>query len=131
LSLQRFIVGGAALSERILREFEEMGVAAIHTWGMTEMSPLGCASTPTAATQSLSPNEQMTSRLKQGRPYWGVDMRLVDEKGSNYNATANGRRIAGEGPGISKAYFRDSSTALSADGFRYGRPGHDRSVPGS
>jgi fatty-acyl-CoA synthase len=29
LSLKRFIVGGAALSERILREFEEMGVAAI------------------------------------------------------------------------------------------------------
>jgi fatty-acyl-CoA synthase len=118
LSLKRFIVGGAALSERILREFEEMGVAAIHTWGMTEMSPLGCASTPTAATESLSPNEQTTSRLKQGRPYWGVDMRLVDEKG--LELPRDGKTVGAlqvKGPGISKAYFRDSNTALSADGF--------------
>ena len=118
LSFKRFIVGGAALSERILREFEEMGVAAIHAWGMTEMSPLGCASTPTAATESLSPNEQMTSRLKQGRPYWGVDMRLVDEK--ELELPRDGKTVGAlqvKGPGISKAYFRDSNTALSADGF--------------
>ena len=60
----------------------------------------------------------MSSRLKQGRPYWGVDMRLVDEKG--LELPRDGKTVGAlqvKGPGISKAYFRDSNTALSADGF--------------
>ena len=118
LSLKRFVVGGAAISERIIREFDELGITAIHTWGMTEMSPLGCASTPTAATESLGLDEQMALRLKQGRPYWGVDMRLVDERG--LELPRDGRTVGAlrvKGPGVSRGYFRDSSSILSADGF--------------
>jgi fatty-acyl-CoA synthase len=118
LSLKRFVVGGAAISERIIREFDELGITAIHTWGMTEMSPLGCASTPTAATESLGLDEQMAFRLKQGRPYWGVDMRLVDERG--LELPRDGRTVGAlqvKGPGVSRGYFRDSSSILSADGF--------------
>jgi fatty-acyl-CoA synthase len=118
LSLKRFVVGGAAISERIIREFDELGITAIHTWGMTEMSPLGCASTPTAATESLGLDEQMALRLKQGRPYWGVDMRLADERG--LELPRDGRTVGAlqvKGPGVSRGYFRDSSSILSADGF--------------
>ena len=118
VSFKRFIVGGAAISERILREFQELGVEAIHTWGMTEMSPVGGASTPTAATASLGPKEQMALRLKQGRPYWGVDMRIVDESG--LELPRDGRAVGAlqvKGPGVTKWYFQDARTILSADGF--------------
>ena len=117
-SLKRFVVGGAAISELIIREFDQLGITPIHTWGMTEMSPLGCASTPTAATESLGLEEQMGWRLKQGRPYWGVDMRLVDEQGLElpHDGTTVGA-LQVKGPGVSRAYFRNSSILLSADGF--------------
>jgi fatty-acyl-CoA synthase len=118
VSLKRIIVGGAAISERILREFEEFGVEAIHTWGMTEMSPIGCASTPTATTASLDSQEQMKLRLKQGRPYWGVNMRLVDESG--LELPRDGKTVGAlqvKGPGVSQSYFRDSRAILSSDGF--------------
>jgi fatty-acyl-CoA synthase len=118
LSLKRFVVGGAPISERILQEFDELGVAAMHTWGMTEMSPIGCANAPTAATLSLGLREQMDSRLKQGRPYWGVDMRLVDENG--VDLPHDGKTVGSlqvKGPGVSKGYFRDSRAILSSDGF--------------
>ncbi len=115
---ERIIVGGAAISERILSEFEEFGVEAIHTWGMTEMSPIGCASTPTATTASLDSKEQMKLRLKQGRPYWGVNMRLVDESG--LELPRDGKSVGAlqvKGPGVSQSYFRDSRAILSTDGF--------------
>ena len=118
LSLKRFVVGGASISERILQDFDEIGVSAMHTWGMTEMSPIGCANAPTAATLSLGSHEQMSSRLKQGRPYWGVDMRLVDENG--LELPRDGKAVGSlqvKGPGVSKGYFRDSRTILSSEGF--------------
>jgi len=118
VSFKRFIVGGAAISERILREFQELGVEAIHTWGMTEMSPIGCAGTPTATTASLDSQEQMELRLKQGRPYWGVDMRLVDESG--LELPHDGRTVGAlqvKGPGVTESYFQDSRAILSTDGF--------------
>ena len=48
-TMRRTIVGGAAFPPAMLRTFEEKyGVAALHAWGMTEMSPLGttCALRP-------------------------------------------------------------------------------------
>src|SRR5204863_9024290 len=43
-TMRRTIIGGSALPPAMLRTFEEKyDVAALHAWGMTELSPLGTA----------------------------------------------------------------------------------------
>lgn len=82
-SLKRIIVGGAACPLSIMREFEEKhGVYTHHSWGMTETSPLGVFNTPKAGMDNLSQEDFDNIRLKQGRPVFGVDLRIVDDKGN-------------------------------------------------
>src|SRR4029079_16895826 len=48
-TLKRVVIGGSAVPEAIIRGFrDEHGVDVTHAWGMTEMSPLGTLSSPTA-----------------------------------------------------------------------------------
>src|SRR5213076_2765126 len=45
-TLKRVVIGGSACPPAMLRSFqEEYGVEVLHAWGMTEMSPLGTATT--------------------------------------------------------------------------------------
>jgi fatty-acyl-CoA synthase len=44
--LRRLVIGGAACPPSMLRAFKERhGIEVLHAWGMTEMSPIGTAST--------------------------------------------------------------------------------------
>jgi fatty-acyl-CoA synthase len=113
-------VGGAACPPAMLRTLtEEFGVQVLHGWGMTEMSPVGTINSPKAKHDRLSTDERFTLGLKQGRPLFGVEMKVVD---------ANGRELppdgksAGDllvrGPWILSRYFKDEgSEPLTADGW--------------
>ena len=81
-SLERVVVGGAACPLSIMEEFSEMhGVYTHHAWGMTETGPLGVFNTLKPGMQDL-PKEQLDAiRVKQGRPIFGVDIRIVDDEG--------------------------------------------------
>ena len=47
-TLERLVVGGAACPESIMKTFSETyNVRVHHSWGMTEMSPVGVFNTPT------------------------------------------------------------------------------------
>jgi fatty-acyl-CoA synthase len=61
---------------------DDYGVETIHAWGMTEMSPLGTANQPLARHRALSQADQNRLRENQGRPVWGVEMKIVDETGA-------------------------------------------------
>lgn len=81
-SLQRVIIGGAACPPALLRNLREhYKVDAIHSWGMTEMSPLGTLSTLKRKHFDLAAGEQWTLREKQGRAIFGVDMKIADDSG--------------------------------------------------
>jgi fatty-acyl-CoA synthase len=113
-SLKRVIIGGAACPEHVIRLFHDrFGVEVLHGWGMTEMSPLGCVGTLTTDVASLPFDEQVPTRVKQGRPPLGIDMRLVDDAGAPvpHDGSAFGRLLV-SGPAVSAGYFKAAN-----DGF--------------
>jgi fatty-acyl-CoA synthase len=106
--LERMVVGGAACPESLLRAFRERyGVEVHHSWGMTEMSPLGVFNSPTRATRELAGDEQDRIRLKQGRGVFGVEMRLLDDEGREvaWDGETSGR-LQVRGPWVCGEYYR-------------------------
>ena len=79
-SMNRNVVGGSACPPSMLAAFKnDYNCDTIHAWGMTETSPLGSANQLKAKHQQLSEQERFKLRLSQGRPPFGVDLRLTDE----------------------------------------------------
>jgi fatty-acyl-CoA synthase len=82
-SVKNTIIGGSALSLATLQEFDEVhDVNVIHAWGMTEMSPLGTTNVPTPEMENMSKEEKYAVQLKQGRPIYGVELKVVDDEGN-------------------------------------------------
>ena len=117
-TMQRTIVGGAALPPAMLRTFEERhNVAAVHAWGMTELSPLGtlCALRPQHGT--LDRDSLYGVKAKQGRAVYGIDMKIVDPAGDEipWDGKAFGDLMV-RGPWVAGEYFRgDGGDPLIAD----------------
>jgi fatty-acyl-CoA synthase len=118
-SMRRTIVGGSAMPPSMYNEFkDEHGIEMIHAWGMTETSPLGTANQPKAKHLKLSEDAQDQLRLGQGRPPFGVDLRLVDEEG---NELPHDGETQGElhvrGHWIVDTYFGHEESATTPDGW--------------
>jgi fatty-acyl-CoA synthase len=107
-SLKSTVIGGSACPPAMIREFQDVyGVQVLHAWGMTEMSPLGTAGTLKAKQQSLPKDERYAVQRKQGRAIFGVDLRIVDENGSElpWDGKAFGD-LQVRGPWVIKSYFK-------------------------
>jgi acyl-CoA synthetase (AMP-forming)/AMP-acid ligase II len=82
-TLKRMVVGGSACPPALMQAFErDYGIKLLHAWGMTEMSPMGTICTLKNKHLALSKDEQFKLELKQGRPPFGVDMKIVDAEGN-------------------------------------------------
>ena len=113
--------GGSAVPAALLQAFEARGVGILQGWGMTEMSPLGTTAALKRKHLALDPATQTAIKLKQGRPVFGVEMKIVDDAG---NALPQDGKAVGElvvrGPWIASGYFEnDAATeaAVQADGW--------------
>jgi acyl-CoA synthetase (AMP-forming)/AMP-acid ligase II len=107
-TLKRVVIGGSACPPAMIRAFqEEYGVFVLHAWGMTEMSPLGTATTFKAKHDKWHEDERMKLQNKQGRALFGVDMRIVDENGAElpWDGKAFGD-LQVRGPWVIKGYFK-------------------------
>lgn len=118
-SLTRTVVGGSALPTVMIPAFrDKYGVELIHAWGMTETSPLGTLNHLLQKHQDLSETEKAAIREGQGRPPYGVELRLVDEAG---NLLPTDGKTQGElqirGHWIVDTYFGQDSSALTMDGW--------------
>jgi 3-(methylthio)propionyl---CoA ligase len=120
LCLRRVVIGGSAapraMSERFANQF---GTFVVHAWGMTEMSPLGtiCNLLPKHRGASLA--ECLDVQGKQGRPIFGVELRITDDEGHRlpHDGKAYGHLMV-RGPWVMKGYFREEGRdILDADGF--------------
>jgi len=119
-SMTRNVVGGAACPPSIIRDFKNnYNCDTIHAWGMSETSPLGTANQPKAKHSALSNDEFEKLRLTQGRPPFGVELRIVD--GNSTTALPNDGHTQGNlqirGPWIVENYFNQEKSALTADGW--------------
>jgi len=107
-SLKRTVIGGSACPPAMIDAFrEEYGVEVLHAWGMTEMSPLGTLCTLKNKHLTMSPDEQMKIRLKQGRAIFGVDMKIVGDDGEQlpWDGKTFGDLYV-KGPWVVREYFK-------------------------
>ncbi len=81
-SLRRCVIGGSACPPALMQIFErDYNTKIHHAWGMTEMSPLGTFNTLKNKHLALSKEQQLAVEVKQGRPAFGVQMKIVDSEG--------------------------------------------------
>ncbi|WP_417675730.1 long-chain-fatty-acid--CoA ligase [Pseudodonghicola sp.] len=118
-SLERTVIGGSACPPSMITEFRERyGVDTIHAWGMTELSPLGSANQPLAKHKSLPPEEQQRLRQNQGRPPFGIDLKVVDE---DYHDLPMDGVLQGDllvqGHWVLNSYFRMDDAQVLHDGW--------------
>jgi fatty-acyl-CoA synthase len=107
-TLKRTVIGGSACPPAMIDAFrEEYGVEVLHAWGMTELSPLGTLCTLKNKHLTMSPEEQMKIRLKQGRAIYTVDMKIVDDKGEElpWDGKHSGDLYV-KGPWVIREYFK-------------------------
>ena len=117
--LRKVVIGGSAVPERILRAFEEnYDVEVFHAWGMTELSPMGTLGALPAALIDAPHEEQIAFKRKQGRPPFGVELKIVDDEGNELprDGETSGRLMC-RGPAISQFYFKADEPAVDADGW--------------
>lgn len=118
--LKRVLIGGSAIPENILRAFEEeYEVDVIHAWGMTETSPLGTLGVLPPHLVDAPVEDRMTQKLKQGRPPFGVELKVVDDDGVEQprDGKTSGRLLV-RGAAIAGGYFKgDGGNVLDENGF--------------
>ena len=118
-SLERTVVGGSACPPSMIDAFREnYGVDLVHAWGMTEMSPLGSSNKPLAKHAKLPIEEQRKLRENQGRPPYGVDLKVVDEDGNDLpNDGESQGDLLVRGPWVMSGYFRPEKQEELRDGW--------------
>ena len=118
--LQRVVIGGSAAPRSMIDTLQRThGVEVSHLWGMTEMSPVGTVGGLTAAARALPYERQLDIQCKQGRPLFGVEMKIVDDDGTELprDGVAFGHLLV-RGPWIVERYFKgDGGDILDADGW--------------
>ena len=120
-SLKRNVIGGSACPPSMMNTFKDVyDCETIHAWGMTEMSPLGTANQLKAKHKNLSAEEISKLRLSQGRPPFGVSIRLVDGENGTNTLPHDGETIGNlqvKGHWVVERYFGKSESSLTSDGW--------------
>jgi fatty-acyl-CoA synthase len=108
--LQRITIGGSSCPDSLIQRMEQRLGARVQTsWGMTELSPLG-----TVAPARAQPNETRAS----GWPVMGLDMKLTDADGVTLPQQRGVMgRLKVKGPSVVERYFKESDSALDAEGY--------------
>ncbi len=113
--MSEVIIGGSAAPGPMIEAFErQYGVNVVHGWGMTEMSPVGAFTRLTPAEQALPIDDRIKLKAHQGRRFYGVDFKIVDDAGTRlpHDGAAQGE-LHVRGPTVISAYF-DNPTASKA-----------------
>jgi len=118
-TLKRTIIGGAACPPAMIRTLrDDFGITVTHGWGMTEMSPIGTINNPKGKHAGMDADAAIALAAKQGRPLFGVDMKIVGADGAElpHDGVAAGNLLV-QGPWILAHYFRDEGRDPLTDGW--------------
>ena len=118
-TFRRTVIGGSACPPAMMDTLiDRLGVQVVHAWGMTEMSPLGTACTLLARHTQMSQEDQRAVLRKQGHAIYGVDMKIVDDDGSElpWDGATYGHLLV-KGPWVVSGYFRDEGGDVLQDGW--------------
>ena len=118
-SVTTALVGGSAAPRAMIQEFEEKhNVFLMHGWGMTEMSPLGTATSRTAEMDNMDIESRYDLQEKQGKAFFGVEMTIADDEGNELpkDSVAFGRLLV-KGPTIVERYYKTNESSLDENGW--------------
>jgi fatty-acyl-CoA synthase len=114
-ALSRIVIGGSACPPALFDDLEELGIAVIHAWGMTEMSPIGTVNYDKGEHRNDAPEVRRARRLKQGPFTPFVQWQVLDDDG---NAVAHDGVARGElwvrGFAVARAYYRNDEATAAA-----------------
>lgn len=118
-SMQRNVVGGSACPPSMIASFKmDFQCDTIHAWGMTETSPLGVVNQLKAKHVLLPQQAQDQLRLSQGRPPFGVKLRLTSQENGTKTLANDGQttgHLQIKGHWIVDRYFGQEQNSLTAD----------------
>ena len=118
-NVKQTIIGGSAVPYAMIKEFDEKhDVNVVQGWGMTETSPLATATLRTPAMDKMSKEERYKLQTKQGKPIYGIELKIVDEDGNRLaeDGEAFGKLLV-RGPWVNKRYYKHDEDAIDADGW--------------
>jgi fatty-acyl-CoA synthase len=122
LSAMRFLLGGGSAVAPALSETYRtaIGIPITHSWGMTEVSPVGAIGGTRTQHGDATAAQQVAVRAAQGQPLPLVNVRVVDVE-TGRELPRDGRAV-GElqvaGPWVAGGYFRvDGGGAFTGDGW--------------
>ncbi|MEC8813792.1 MAG: long-chain fatty acid--CoA ligase [Alcanivorax sp.] len=118
-SVEEVVIGGSAAPMSMIRAFQEKHDAfVIHAWGMTELSPMGTLNSMNTYMAGLSQEERYKLQTKQGRPIYGIEIRIVDDAGQElpHDGKAFGR-LQVRGPWVASSYYKHDDQSDWQDGW--------------
>lgn len=124
-SMRTLLVGGSAMPKALIQAYEnELGVNVVHSWGMTETSPMATISRPHKHHKSQPASKQFEVKARQGYPMAGIELRIVGDEGNElvWDGVTMGE-LQVRGPWVVNSYFKQAPSAeyFTEDGwFRTG-----------
>jgi fatty-acyl-CoA synthase len=115
-SLRAIMCGGAAVPRSLIEAYEKrFGLRIVQGWGLTETSPVASLSFP----PKHEPAERaMDYRATAGRPFGGVEARVVDDEGKVLPCDGHATgEIEVRGPWVTAAYYKDPAPEKFRDGW--------------
>jgi fatty-acyl-CoA synthase len=115
--LKRVLVGGAAAAPALIETLErDFGIEVFHSWGMTEMSPIGTYGSLKPGMSELSDAERVAIKCKQGRVPYGVEMTVTDDEGHQrpWDGKSFGH-LKVRGAAVAAHYFKEEGHAILDD----------------
>ncbi|MEX2114776.1 MAG: long-chain fatty acid--CoA ligase [Pirellulales bacterium] len=123
-SVRAIITGGSAAPRSMIEGFEERhGLNILHSWGMTELCPLGTVGSMPQRLASGPKEDKFAYKSKQGRPCPLVEIRARNENGEIAWDGQSMGELEVRGPWIASGYYHrpDAQTSFTDDGwFRTG-----------
>jgi fatty-acyl-CoA synthase len=121
-TLRRIISGGSALPRAVIETLSERyGLDVRQGWGMTETVAVATLSGLNSEQMALPPEERHSVISKQGKSVFGVEIKLVDERGATLprDGTSQGELMV-RGQWIVSGYYKSDSSPLVAGWFPTG-----------
>jgi fatty-acyl-CoA synthase len=117
-NLDQILTGGSAMPQAMIDTFSrDYDIEVIHGWGMTEMSPVGTLTLFRPEERRLPALERAALSARQGRRMFGVDLKIIDEKGKRAprDGESSGELFV-RGPAIVSGYYNnEEATAKQID----------------
>jgi len=107
-SLRKILSGGAPISPELVRRIMDVfRCDYIQTYGLTETSPYLTLSKLKAHLRSIPEEDRFRYKASTGRPLVGVELRVVDEDGSQVPADGEAvGEIVVRGPSVTPGYWK-------------------------